>query len=176
MLDISCLFSLLVKSEVKVVQLCPTLCHPKDYTVHGILQARILEWVAFPSSRASSQPRNWTQVSHIAGRFFTSWATREAQEYWSGSLSLLQQIFPTQELNQDLLHCRLNKNSLTILGWTSKMICTSLGLKFSRVLLYLFRKLTWSLYPEVIKPSKLNSHKFKFMRLLERKKQTTMDT
>ena len=41
-------------------------------------------WVVFPFSRGSSQPRNWTQVSHIAGRFFTSWATREAQEYWSG--------------------------------------------------------------------------------------------
>ena len=48
------------------------------------LQARILEWVAVPFSRGSSQPRDWTQVSHIAGRFFTSWATKEAQEYWSG--------------------------------------------------------------------------------------------
>ena len=47
-------------------------------TIHGILQARILEWVAFPFSRESSQPRNRTQVSRIAGRFFTSWATREA--------------------------------------------------------------------------------------------------
>ena len=55
-----------------------------DYTVHGILQARILEWVAFPFSRGSSQPRDQIQVSHIAGRFFTSWATREAQENWSG--------------------------------------------------------------------------------------------
>ena len=51
-----------------------------DYTVHGILQARILEWVAFPRSRDSSQPRDQTQVSHIAGRFFTSWATGEAQQ------------------------------------------------------------------------------------------------
>ena len=50
----------------------------------GILQASILEWVAFSFSRGSSQPRDWTQVSHTAGRFFTSWATREAQEYWSG--------------------------------------------------------------------------------------------
>ena len=48
------------------------------YIVHGILQARILEWVAFPFSRGSSQPRDQTQVSCIAGRFFTSWATREA--------------------------------------------------------------------------------------------------
>ena len=50
----------------------------------GILQARTLEWVAFPFSRESSQPRNWTQVSCIAGKFSTSWATREAQECWSG--------------------------------------------------------------------------------------------
>ena len=48
-----------------------------DYIVHGILQARILEWVAFPFSRGSSQPRDRTQVSHIAGGFFTSWATRK---------------------------------------------------------------------------------------------------
>ena len=49
------------------------------YTVHGILQARILEWVVFPFSRGSSWPRDRTQVSHIAGGFFTSWATREAK-------------------------------------------------------------------------------------------------
>ena len=48
---------------------------------HGILQARILEWVAFPFSRGSPQPRDRTQVFHIAGGFFTSGATREAQEY-----------------------------------------------------------------------------------------------
>ena len=62
---------------VKVTQSCPTLCDPVDYTVHGILQAGILEWVAFPFSRGSSPPRDGTQVSHIAGRFFTSQATRE---------------------------------------------------------------------------------------------------
>ena len=73
---------------------------------NGSLQARILEWVAIPFSRGSSQSKDWTQVSCIAGRFFTSWATGEAQEYWRGSLSLLQQIFPTQGLNQGLLHCR----------------------------------------------------------------------
>ena len=60
------------KVKVKVAQLCPTLCNPMDYTVHGILQARILEWVAFPFSRGSYQPRDRNQVSHIAGRFFTS--------------------------------------------------------------------------------------------------------
>ena len=59
-------------------QSCPTLCDPMDYMVYGILQARILEWVAFPFSRRSSQPRDQTQVFRIAGRFFTPWATREA--------------------------------------------------------------------------------------------------
>ena len=48
------------KSEVKVAQSCPILCNPMDYTVHGILQARILEWAAFPFSRGSSQPRERT--------------------------------------------------------------------------------------------------------------------
>ena len=73
---------LLVK--VKVAQSCPTLCYPMDYTVHGILQAWTLGWVAFPFSRGSPQPRDRTHVSYIAGRLFSSWATREAQEQWSG--------------------------------------------------------------------------------------------
>ena len=69
-----------------------------DYTVHGIFQARILEWVAFPFSKGSSQPRDQTQVSRIVGGFSTSWATREAQEYWEyGS---------NWESNWGLLHCR----------------------------------------------------------------------
>ena len=65
---------------VKVAQSCPTLCDLVGYTVLGILQARILEWVPFPFYRESSRPRERTQVSHIAGGFFTRWATREAQE------------------------------------------------------------------------------------------------
>ena len=61
------------KSEkAKVAQSCLTLCNPIDYSVHRILQARILEWVAFPFSRGSSQPRDQTQVSRIAGGYFTS--------------------------------------------------------------------------------------------------------
>ena len=52
--------------RVKVVQLCPTLFDPMDHTVHGILQARILEWIALPIFRVSSQPRDRTQASHIA--------------------------------------------------------------------------------------------------------------
>ena len=58
--------------KVKVSQSYPTLCNPMDYIVHGIPQARILEWVAYPFSRGSSQPRDQTQVSLIAGGFFTS--------------------------------------------------------------------------------------------------------
>ena len=68
------------KVKVKVTQLCPTLCDSMEYEVHGILQPRILEWVTCPFSRGSSQPRDWTQVSRIAGRVFTSGTTREAQE------------------------------------------------------------------------------------------------
>ena len=68
---------------VLVAQLCPTRCDfmvssPSGSSVHGISQARILEWVAIPFSRGSSQPRDQTQVSCIASRFFTIWATREA--------------------------------------------------------------------------------------------------
>ena len=61
----------------KVAQSCPTLCDSMDYIVHGILLARILECVAVPFSRGSSQPKDWTQVSCITGRFFTSWVTRD---------------------------------------------------------------------------------------------------
>ena len=69
----------------EVTQSCLTLCGPMDYTVHGILQARMLERVDFPFSRGSSQ--SWehrTQVSHTAGKFFTSWATQDAKEHWGG--------------------------------------------------------------------------------------------
>ena len=70
----------LFNSEVLVVQSCLTLCNPMDYSlpgssVHGISQARILEWVAIPFSRGSPQPRDWTWVSCIAGWFFTIWAS-----------------------------------------------------------------------------------------------------
>ena len=79
-------------------QSCPTLGNPMNYTAHGILQARILEWVAFSVFRGSFQPRDRTQVSHIAGRFFTSWASRKSKNTRVGSLALLQGIFLIQEL------------------------------------------------------------------------------
>ena len=70
-------FQINAAAAAKSLQSCLTLCDPMDCSppgssVHGILQARRLEWVAMPSSRASSQPRDWTQVSCFAGRFFTA--------------------------------------------------------------------------------------------------------
>ena len=56
----------------------PMDCSPPGFSVHGVFQARILEWIAISFSRESSRPRNWTQVSCIAGKFFTDWAMREA--------------------------------------------------------------------------------------------------
>ena len=68
--------------KVLVAQSCLTLWNPRTYlpgsSVHGIHQTRILEWIAIPFSRGSSWPRDWTQVSCIAGIFFTVWANREA--------------------------------------------------------------------------------------------------
>ena len=68
--------------KLLITKLCPTLCNhmdrsPPGFFVHGILQARILEWVSIPFSRGSSQPRDQTQVSSIAHSFFTIWATQE---------------------------------------------------------------------------------------------------
>ena len=73
------------KKWSEVAQLCPTLCDPmgcslSGSSVHGIFQARVLEWIAISFSRGPSWPRNQTQVSRIAGRRFTVWATREAQK------------------------------------------------------------------------------------------------
>ena len=72
----------------------------------GILQAKILEWVALPSFRGTSQPRDWTQVSHVAGGFLPAEPPGKPKNTGVGSLSLLQGIFPTQESNLGLLHCK----------------------------------------------------------------------
>ena len=66
----------------EVAQSCPTLCNPMDCclpgsSIHGNFLARIMEWVAISFSRGPSQPRDWTQVSRIAGRLLTLWTTRE---------------------------------------------------------------------------------------------------
>ena len=73
-----------------------------DYTVHGILQARVLEWVAFPFSRRSSQPRS----PALQADSLPAEPPGKPKNTGVGSLSLRQQIFPTQELNRGLLHCR----------------------------------------------------------------------
>ena len=84
-----------------------------DYAVHGILQARILEWVAFSFSRGSSQPRDRTQVTRIADGFFIpAELKRKPKNIGVGSLSLLQQIFLAQGLNQS--HPALQVDSLPI--------------------------------------------------------------
>ena len=88
-------------------QSCLTLCDPMNYTVHGTLQARILEWVAFRFSRGSSQPRGRTQASRTVGRFLPAEPQGKPKNTGVvGSLSFLQGIFPTQESNQGLLHSR----------------------------------------------------------------------
>ena len=80
-------------------------------------QARILEWVASPFSRGSSQPRDRIQVSHIAGRFFTSWATREAQEYWSGEPFSSIGDFPNPEINPGFPALQADSLPAELCGW-----------------------------------------------------------
>ena len=95
----------MVWCKVQVSQLCSALCDPMDYSlpgssVHGILQTRILKQVAIPFSKRSSQPRDWTQVSHIAGRLFT-WTTREA---WC-DINIIFKYNGKQDIHGDLLYC-----------------------------------------------------------------------
>ena len=87
-------------------QLCPTLCNPIDFTAHGILQTRILEWVAFPFSRRSSQPRIKPRSPALQVDSLPAEPQGKSKNTGVGILSIHQQIFPTQELNQGLLHCR----------------------------------------------------------------------
>ena len=91
---------------VKVAQSCSTVCNPMDYTVLGILQARILEWVAFPFSGGSSKPKDRTQISRIVANSLAAEPQGKPKKTGVGSLSLLQGVFPTQESNWGLLHCR----------------------------------------------------------------------
>ena len=90
--------------KMKVTQSCQTLWSRGLYSPWNS-QARILECVASPFSRGSSQPRDWTQVSCIAGGFFTSWATKETKEYQSGLPILSAVDLPNPGMNRGLLHC-----------------------------------------------------------------------
>ena len=105
-----------------VTQSCPTLCHPMECSppgssVHGVLQARKLEWVAIPFSRETSQPRARTRVSHTAGRFFTIWTTRKVPSYsyvHGGSKEirhLFHKVKHTIELRPKPVNSRLQGNS-----------------------------------------------------------------
>ena len=91
--------------KVKVAQPCPTLCDPMGYTVHGILQARILEWVAFPFSRGSLQPGIKPRSPTLQADSLPAEPQGPLKNTEVGSLSLFQRIFLTQELNRGLLHC-----------------------------------------------------------------------
>ena len=91
--------------HAKSLQSCLTLCNSMNYipigsSVYGILKARILEWVVMLSSRGSSQPRDWTHISPIAGRFFIAKPLGKPKNTQVGSLSFVQGIFQTQKLNQ----------------------------------------------------------------------------
>ena len=115
---------------MKVTQSCPALCDPTNYTVLGILQARILEWVALPFSRGSSQPRDQTQVFSIAGDSLPAEPPGKSKNTGMGSLTLLLEIFPIHQWNLGLLHCRwilyqlsyegspyMQSTSCKMLGW-----------------------------------------------------------
>ena len=87
------------------------VCSPPGSSVHGIFQARILEWVAIPFSRVSSQPKDQTQVSHTAGRFFTVWATRD--NLAKVSIKPQGNYFPSifKQLLKDMLYQREGKQT-----------------------------------------------------------------
>ena len=122
----------------EVAQLCPTLCNPMDCSppgssIHGVFQARVLEWIAISFSRGSSWPRDWTRVSCIAGRRCTIWATREALRGGNGhkASSLLQVPNPGHGcllspcgfsgLNRSLACCFLLSSALSV---TSSLLAT----------------------------------------------------
>ena len=111
------LLSLFLKMNVKVVQSLPVLydpidCSPPGFAVHRILQARILEWVAIPFSRGSSWRRDWTRVSHVAGRFFNVWATREA--HW--------ELYHYRQWQKSISNCPILKLPLSFLLLCSDLI------------------------------------------------------
>ena len=101
---------------MKVAQGCLTLCDPMDYTVQGILQARILEWVAYPFSSGSSWPRNQTEVSCITGGFFTNGAILNTcrKSFWENSSSVYDKNSPESgskgEVTQHWAVCLVTKS------------------------------------------------------------------
>ena len=119
--------------KVQVAQLFPTLCNPMDcslsgFSVPGILQARILEWVTSPFFGGSSQPRDRTQISHLQADSLPSEPPGKPKSTGMGSLSLLQRIFPAQELNLGLLLCRRILYQLSHQGGTHEYRLKQLGM------------------------------------------------
>ena len=102
-------------------QSCLTLCDPLDCSppgssVHGILQARILEWAAIPFSSRSPLPRDWNWLSCIAGRFFTVWATREAK-LWHKCTYPQHRNRLERAQRTDLWSPRWERDGLGLSGW-----------------------------------------------------------
>ena len=110
----------------EVTQSCPTLCDPVDdslpgSSIHGIFQARILEWVAISFSRRSSWPRDWTQVSWIVGRHFIVWATREDEAKEDQPKGRLYRLNKIKEVNNFMCsgyHTDISSSSFSIRQWT----------------------------------------------------------
>ena len=100
-----------IQSHFSCIRLCNSMdCSPPGSSVCEILQARTLEWVTIYFSRGSFQPRDWTWVSRIAGRFFTVWATRKAQGSLVGCNSLgLKESDTTKQLTHCHTHCICNQ-------------------------------------------------------------------
>ena len=143
--------------KVKVAKSCPTLGDPMDYTVHGILQARILEWVAISFSSGSSKPRDWTQVSCFAGGFFTCWAVREARvhtvQYISFQEARLCDLPPGEEVEHNLP----SKSARYTLSWSPLLSCNeTTALTFITVgyfFLFLFNS-KW--HPHILNESRMS--------------------
>ena len=130
--------------DMKVTQLCPALCDPMDCTVHGIFQARILVWVAFPFSRGSSQPRSPTLwVDSLLAE-----QQGKPKSTGMGSLSLDLWIFPTRELNWDLLPCRWILYQLNYQGSP----CFTRGSVYMSVLLWIRPTLSFPSHPVSTSP------------------------
>ena len=105
-----------MKVNVKITQLCPTLCNAVDYTVHGILQTRILEQQLFPSPGDLPNPGVEPRSPTLLAGSLPVEPLGKPKNTGVGFLSLLQQIFPTQESNQGLLHCRQILQQLSYQG------------------------------------------------------------
>ena len=105
-----------------VAQSCLTFCDlmdcsPPGFSVHGILQARILEWVAIYFSKGSSRPKDWTWTSCIAGRFFTIWATRETLNFYILTFYIKLIYILKKKSVSEALSLRVGAQSDWYVGW-----------------------------------------------------------